>query len=352
MMKERKVTFMTAINEAMAQAMRRDESVILIGTDVAGGAEVDHLVHDDGRYDDAFGGVFGLSKGLVTEFGRERIIDTPIAEHGYFGAAVGAAATGLRPIAELMFNDFIGFALDPILNQGAKMRYMFGGKAKIPLTVRTVHGAGAGAAAQHSQTLYGMFGAIAGVKVVVPSNPYDAKGLMLAAIEDDNLVVFSEDKMLYGLKGEVPEEYYTIEIGKANIVREGTDLTIVAIGKMVQVAQEVAQTLEKDHIQVEVIDLRTIAPWDQETVLKSVEKTGRLIIIDESNPHNNTATDIASVVADKAFDYLDGPIKTVCAPNTPVPFASNLEKAYIPDAKKVLKVADELITDLKKVLVK
>jgi len=352
MMKERKVTFMTAINEAMAQAMRRDESVILIGTDVAGGAEVDHLVHDDGRYDDAFGGVFGLSKGLVTEFGRERIIDTPIAEHGYFGAAVGAAATGLRPIAELMFNDFIGFALDPILNQGAKMRYMFGGKAKIPLTVRTVHGAGAGAAAQHSQTLYGMFGAIAGVKVVVPSNPYDAKGLMLAAIEDDNLVVFSEDKMLYGLKGEVPEEYYTIEIGKANIVREGTDLTIVAIGKMVQVAQEVAQTLEKDHIQVEVIDLRTIAPWDQETVLKSVKKTGRLIIIDESNPHNNTATDIASVVVDKAFDYLDGPIKTVCAPNTPVPFASNLEKAYIPDAKKVLKVADELIADLKKVLVK
>jgi pyruvate dehydrogenase E1 component beta subunit len=348
-MTERKLTFMSAITEAMVQSMRKDEAVILIGTDVAGGAEVDHLVHEDGRYDDAFGGVFGLSKGMVTEFGRERVIDTPIAEHGYFGAAVGAAATGLRPIAELMFNDFVGFALDPILNQGAKMRYMFGGKAKIPLTVRTVHGAGAGAAAQHSQTLYGMFGAIPGVKVVVPSNPYDAKGLMLAAIEEDNVVVFSEDKMLYGMKGDVPEEYYTIEIGKANVVREGTELTIVAIGKMVQVAQEVADRLAKEDISVEVIDLRTIAPWDQETVLNSVEKTGRLIVIDESNPHNNTATDIASVVADKAFDYLDGPIKTVCAPNTPVPFAANLEKAYIPDADKVLKVADELIADLRKV---
>ena len=349
-MAERKVTFMTAINEAMFQAMKKDDTVILIGTDVAGGAEVDHLVQDDGRHDDAFGGVFGLSKGLVTEFGRGRVIDTPIAEHGYFSAAVGAAATGLRPIAELMFNDFVGFALDPILNQAAKMRYMFGGKAKIPLTVRTVHGAGAGAAAQHSQTLYGMFGAIPGVKVVVPSNPYDAKGLMLAAIEENNTVVFSEDKMLYGLKGHVPEEYYTIEIGKANVVREGSDLTIVAIGKMVQVAQEVADRLQPDGVEVEVIDLRTIAPWDQETVLESVKKTGRLIIIDESNPHNNTATDIAAVVADKAFDYLDGPIKTVCAPNTPVPFAANLERAYIPDAEKVLRVADEIIADLKKTL--
>ena len=349
-MAERKVTFMTAINEAMFQAMKKDDTVILIGTDVAGGAEVDHLVQDDGRHDDAFGGVFGLSKGLVTEFGRGRVIDTPIAEHGYFSAAVGAAATGLRPIAELMFNDFVGFALDPILNQAAKMRYMFGGKAKIPLTVRTVHGAGAGAAAQHSQTLYGMFGAIPGVKVVVPSNPYDAKGLMLAAIEENNTVVFSEDKMLYGLKGHVPEEYYTIEIGKANVVREGSDLTIVAIGKMVQVAQEVADRLQPDGVEVEVIDLRTIAPWDQETVLESVKKTGRLIVIDESNPHNNTATDIAAVVADKAFDYLDGPIKTVCAPNTPVPFAANLERAYIPDAEKVLRVADEIIADLKKAL--
>lgn len=338
---KRTITFMNAITEGMDMALEKDEKVILIGTDVAGGAEVDHLVNDD-----AYGGVFGVSKGFAAKFGRERIIDTPIAEHGYFGTAVGAAATGLRPIAELMFNDFVGFALDPILNQGAKMRYMFGGKAKIPLTVRTVHGAGAGAAAQHSQTLYGMFGAIPGVKVVVPSNPYDAKGLMLAAIEDDNLVVFSEDKTLYGKKGEVPEEYYTIEIGKARVTKEGEDLTIVAIGKMVQVALEVADELGKSGVSVEVIDLRTVAPWDEETVLESVKKTGRLIVVDEANPHNNTATDVASVMSDRAFDYLDGPIKTVCAPNTPVPFAANLEKAYIPDAAKVMRVAEELITDL------
>src|SRR5699024_1721723 len=314
---------------------------------VAGGADVDHLVQDDGRHDDAFGGVFGLSKGLVGKYGRERVIDTPIAEHGYFSAAVGAAATGLRPIAELMFNDFIGFALDPIFNQGAKMRYMFGGKAKIPMTVRTVHGAGVGAAAQHSQTLYGMFGAFPGIKVVVPSNPYDAKGLMLAAIEEDNVVVFSEDKAIYGIKGEVPEEYYTVEIGKANIVREGEDITIVAIGKMVQVALEVADRLDSDNVSVEVVDLRTVAPWDQSTVLRSVQQTGRLSLSDESNPHNTTATDIAAVVADEAFDYLDGPIKTVCAPNVPVPFATNLEQAYIPNADKVLRVAEELIFDLK-----
>lgn len=338
---KRTITFMNAITEGMDMALEKDEKVILIGTDVAGGAEVDHLVNDD-----AYGGVFGVSKGFAAKFGRKRIIDTPIAEHGYFGTAVGAAATGLRPIAELMFNDFVGFALDPILNQGAKMRYMFGGKAKIPLTVRTVHGAGAGAAAQHSQTLYGMFGAIPGVKVVVPSNPYDAKGLMLAAIEDDNLVVFSEDKTLYGKKGEVPEEYYTIEIGKARVTKEGEDLTIVAIGKMVQVALEVADELGKSGVSVEVIDLRTVAPWDEETVLESVKKTGRLIVVDEANPHNNTATDVASVMSDRAFDYLDGPIKTVCAPNTPVPFAANLEKAYIPDAAKVMRVAEELITDL------
>ncbi|KKE77921.1 alpha-ketoacid dehydrogenase subunit beta [Oceanobacillus caeni] len=346
-MAERKISFMNAITESMDMAMEKDDRVILIGTDVAGGAEVDHLIQDD-VYEDAFGGVFGLSKGLVGKYGRERVIDTPIAEHGYFSAAVGAAATGLRPISELMFNDFIGFALDPILNQGAKMRYMFGGKAKIPLTVRTVHGAGVGAAAQHSQTLYGMFGSIPGVKVVVPSNPYDAKGLMLAAIEEDNLIVFSEDKSIYGMKGEVPEEYYTVEIGKASVTKEGKDLTIVAIGKMVHVALEVAEGLEKDGVSIEVVDLRTVAPWDEETVLESVKKTGRLIVIDEANPHNNTATDVASVVADKAFDYLDGPIKTVCAPDTPVPFAANLEKAYIPDANKVLKVAEELIFDLKK----
>ncbi|COS23741.1 acetoin:2%2C6-dichlorophenolindophenol oxidoreductase subunit beta (Acetoin:DCPIP oxidoreductase-beta) (AO:DCPIP OR) (TPP-dependent acetoin dehydrogenase E1 subunit beta) [Streptococcus pneumoniae] len=246
-----------------------------------------------------------------------------------------------------MFNDFIGFGLDPILNQGAKMRYMFGGKAKIPLVVRTVHGAGAGAAAQHSQSLYNMFAAIPGVKVVVPSNPYDAKGLLNAAIEDDNLVVFSEDKTLLGQKGEVPEEHYKVEIGKANVVREGSDLSIVAIGKMVAVALETADQLAESNVSVEVIDLRSVSPWDKDTVLDSVKKTGRLIVIDESNPQCNVAGDVASVIGDIGFDYLDGPIKKVTAPDTPVPFAANLEEAYIPNTDKVLDVASELIDDLK-----
>jgi len=210
-----------------------------------------------------------------------------------------------------------------------------------------MHGAGASAAAQHSGSYYGMLGSIPGVKVVVPATPYDAKGLMLSAIEDNNLVMFFEDKTLYGTKGDVPDEYYTIPIGEAAIKRGGEDLTIVTIGKMLFVGLEVAEILEKDNVSVEVIDLRTVAPWDQETVIESVKKTGRLIVIDEANPHNNTATDIASVVSDRAFDYLDGTIKCVCAPNTPVPLAANLEKLYIPNADKVLREAAEIIDDLK-----
>lgn len=339
----REITYMAAVTEAIDQAMEKDETVILLGEDVAGGNTIEHLEGDE-----AWGGVFGLTKGIVGKYGRERVIDTPIAEQNYVGAGVGAAATGLRPIVELMFNDFIGYALDALLNQGSKMRYMFGGKAKIPMTLRTVHGAGASAAAQHSQSLYGMFGAIPGIKVVVPSNPYDAKGLLLAAVEDDNLVVFSEDKTLYGMKGNVPEEYYTVEIGKAKIIREGEDLSIVAIGKMVQIALEVADELEAADISVEVIDLVTVSPWDQETVLNSVKKTNRLIVIDEANPQSSTGHSISAVVGDKAFDYLDGPVKVITAPATPVPFASNLEKLYIPSKDRVLVEADEIIQDLRK----
>lgn len=335
---------MNAINEALDQAMEKDENVLLLGEDIAGGAGVPHLEETN---EDAWGGVMGVTKGLMPKYGRERVIDTPISEMGYMGAAVGMAVTGLRPVPELMFNDFIGFAFDAILGQGSKMRYMFGGKAKVPMTVRTMHGAGASAAAQHSGSYYGMLGSIPGVKVVVPATPYDAKGLLLAAIEDDNLVVFSEDKTLYGTKGDVPEEYYTIPIGEADVKREGEDLTIVTIGKMLFVGLEVAEILEKDHVSVEVIDLRTVAPWDQQTIIQSVKKTGRLIVIDEANPHNNTATDIASVISDKAFDYLDGPVKCICAPHTPVPFATNLEQLYIPDAQKVLKEAAEIIDDLR-----
>lgn len=340
----RQVLFMKAINEALDQAMEKDDTVVLLGEDIAGGVTVSHL---EGENQEAWGGVMGVTKGLMPKYGRDRVIDTPISEHGYMSASVGMALTGLRPVPELMFNDFVGFCFDALLGQGSKMRYMFGGKAKVPMTVRTMHGAGASAAAQHSGSYYGLFGSIPGIKVVVPATPYDAKGLLLSAIEDDNIVIFSEDKTLYGMKGEVPEEYYTVPIGKAEVKREGKDLTIVTIGKMLYVAYEVADKLEKDGISAEVIDLRTVAPWDKETVIESVKKTGRLIVVDEANPHNNTATDIAAVVTDEAFDYLDGPIKCVCAPNVPVPFATNLEQLYLPDAQKVLTVASELIEDLK-----
>ncbi|MBJ8349865.1 alpha-ketoacid dehydrogenase subunit beta [Streptococcus zalophi] len=340
----RQILFMKAINEALDQAMAKDDTVVLLGEDIAGGITVNHLENEN---QEAWGGVMGVTKGLMPKYGRDRVIDTPISEHGYMSASVGMALTGLRPVPELMFNDFIGFCFDALLGQGSKMRYMFGGKAKVPMTVRTMHGAGASAAAQHSGSYYGLFGSIPGIKVVVPATPYDAKGLLLSAIEDDNIVIFSEDKTLYGMKGDVPEDYYTVPIGKAEVKREGKDLTIVTIGKMLYVAFEVADMLEKDGISVEVIDLRTVAPWDKETIIESVKKTGRLIVVDEANPHNNTATDIASVVTDEAFDYLDGPIKCVCAPNVPVPFASNLEQMYIPDAQKVLTIASELIEDLK-----
>ncbi|SER99399.1 alpha-ketoacid dehydrogenase subunit beta [Salipaludibacillus aurantiacus] len=334
------ITFSEAIKEAMQLAMRKDENVILMGEDVAGGAEVDHLQDDE-----AWGGVMGVTGGLVQEFGRDRVLDTPIAEAGYIGAAVTNAATGMRPVAELMFNDFIGSCLDEVMNQGAKLRYMFGGKAKVPLTIRTMHGAGFRAAAQHSQSLYGMFTAIPGIKVVVPSTPYDAKGLLLAAIEDDDPVVFFEDKTLYNVKGEVPEGYYTIPLGKGEIKLPGNELTIVGIGKQVQTALDAAEQLTAKGIDAEVIDPRSLSPLDESIILDSVMKTGRLVIVDEANPRCNVATDIAALVADKGFDYLDAPIKRVTAPHCPVPFSPALEDIYLPSAEKILKVVSEMIED-------
>ncbi len=336
----RKISFSTAINEAMKLAMRQDENVVLMGEDVAGGAEVDHLMDDE-----AWGGVLGVTKGLVQEFGRDRVLDTPITEAGYVGCAMAAAATGLRPIAELMFNDFIGSCLDQVMNQGAKFRYMFGGKAQVPITIRTMHGAGFRAAAQHSQSLYAMFTHIPGLKVVVPSTPYEAKGLLLAAIADNDPVIFFEDKTLYNMTGEVPEGYYTIPLGKADIKREGTDLTIVAVGKQVHTALKAAEMLAKKGIEAEVVDPRSLSPLDEETILASVAKTNRLIVIDEANPRCSIATDIAALVADKGFDTLDAPIKRITAPHTPVPFSPPLEDLYLPSPQKVLEVVSELIGD-------
>ncbi|MCO7126782.1 alpha-ketoacid dehydrogenase subunit beta [Sporolactobacillus shoreicorticis] len=335
-----KMSYSEAINDAIRVAMRKDDDVILIGEDVAGGAEVDHL-QDQG----AWGGVFGVTKGIVEEFGRDRVIDTPIAEAGYMGAAVSAAATGLRPISELMFNDFIGSCLDEVMNQAAKFHYMFGGKAKVPLTIRTIDGAGFNAAAQHSQSLYALFTHIPGIKVVIPSNPYDMKGLLLSAIFDDDPVVVFEDKTLYGMKGEVGEGFYTIPFGKAEIKRAGNDLTIVGLGKQVYTALKAADKLAKKGFEAEVIDPRTLSPLDEDTIINSVKKTGRLIIVDEAYPRCSAATDIAAIVGDKAFDYLDAPIKRVTAPHAPVPFSPPLEKLYMPTPEKIIDAFSVMVGD-------
>ena len=333
-MAERQLSFSQALNEAMRQEMRRDPRVILMGEDVAGGANVEHL-----QGDDAWGGVLGVTKGLVKEFGRERVLDTPISESGFIGAAVGAAVTGLRPIAEMMFVGLMGVCFDQILNQGAKLRYMFGGKAKVPLVIRTIYGGGYRAAAQHSQVLYSLFTHIPGLKTVVPATPYDAKGLLISSIRDDDLVIFFEDITLGGMKGPVPEEPYTIPLGKADLKRPGTDVTIVAIGKMVHRALKAADELQKQGKSAEVIDPRTLSPFDEEMVLESVKKTGRLVVVDESHPRCSMAADIAALVADKGFDYLNGPIKTVTAPHTPVPFSPTLEDHYLPNPQKILEAA-------------
>ncbi|MEC2048715.1 alpha-ketoacid dehydrogenase subunit beta [Bacillus licheniformis] len=337
----REISMSAALNEAIKLAMRRDDHVILMGEDVAGGANVDHLQDDE-----AWGGVLGVTKGIVQEFGRERVLDTPISEAGYIGAAMAAASTGLRPIAELMFNDFIGTCLDQVLNQGAKFRYMFGGKAEVPITIRTTHGAGFRAAAQHSQSLYALFTSIPGLKVIVPSTPYDAKGLLLAAIEDQDPVIFFEDKTLYNMTGDVPEEYYTLPIGKADIKRKGADVTIVAIGKQVHTALQAAEQLSARGIEAEILDPRSLSPLDEEAVLASVEKTNRLVIVDEANPRCSIAADIASLAADKGFDSLDAPVKKVTAPHTPVPFSPPLEDLYLPTPEKVVNTVLEMLGEI------
>jgi pyruvate/2-oxoglutarate/acetoin dehydrogenase E1 component len=322
-------TMRDAINETLRQEMQRDPSVIIIGEDVVGG-----LGGTSGA-EEASGGAFGVHSGLVQEFGRERIIDTPITESAVIGAAGGAALTGLRPVAELMFVDFIGVCFDQILNQIAKFRYMFGGRAKVPVTIRTTIGAGFGAGPQHSQSLYAMFTAIPGLKCVLPSNPYDAKGLLAQAIRDDDPVVVFEHKMMYTDKCEVPDEPYVIPFGQANFTRRGDQATIVAFSRMVNVANQVADKLAKEGISVEVIDPRTTSPLDEDSILDSVEKTGRLVVVDESNPYCGMASEIAGLAACEAFDYLHAPVVKVTAPHTPVPATPGLEQAYIPSAAKI-----------------
>jgi pyruvate dehydrogenase E1 component beta subunit len=271
----------------------------------------------------------------MPEFGRERVLDTPISESSFIGAAAGAAATGLRPVAELMFVDFMGVCFDQIFNQAGKFRYMFGGKAVTPLVVRTMYGAGFRAASQHSQCLYPIFTHVPGLKVVLPSSPYEAKGLLIQAIRDDDPVIFFEHKVLYDDEEEVPDEPYTIPFGEANLTREGEDVTIVAFGRMVKFANQVADGLETDGISCTVLDPRTTSPLDADSILESVEETGRLVVVDEASPRCNMATDISALVAEKAFGALKAPIRMVTPPHTPVPFAPELEDLYIPSPEKI-----------------
>ena len=329
-------SYKEAINEAIAQEMKKDENVILIGEDVAGGAGTN-------GEQDAWGGVMGVTKGLLGQFGRERIIDTPITETAILGMASGAALTGLRPIAELMFVDFMGVCFDQILNQTAKFRYMFGGKAITPLTIRTMYGGGVRAASQHSQCLYPIFTHVPGIKVVIPSGPYEAKGLLIQSIRDNDPVIFLEHKAMYDLTEDVPDESYTIPFGEANFTREGKDITLIGMGKTVSLCNNAADLLKKDNVHATVLDLRTLSPLDEDSILESAEETGRVIIVDESSPRCNIATDISALICDKSFSYLKAPIKMISPPHTPVPFSPALEDIYMPDEQAIISTAKKIL---------
>ena len=329
-------SYRQAIGEALSQEMRRDPNVIVMGIDVGGGQGGTGATG-------AVGGVMGVTRGLYAEFGPNRVIDTPISESAIMGAASGAAVTGLRPVAELMFVDFVGVCFDQIYNQAAKFRYMFGGKATTPLVIRTMSGAGFRAGAQHSQTLAPLFTMVPGLKVVMPSNAYDAKGLLIQAIRDDDPVIFLESKVLYDTEAEVPDEAYRVPFGEANLIREGNDVTLVAFGAMVPRAIAAADRLAKDGIHADVLDPRTPSPLDVDSILESVHRTGKLVVIDESPPRCSLAADVAAIVAERGFETLKAPICTVTCPHTPVPFAPGLEDAYVPSAARIEEAARRVV---------
>jgi len=318
-----------SVNQALHQEMARDPRVIVLGEDVSGGAG------GTSGEREASGGIFGVTRGLLPKFGADRVIDTPISESAIVGAAAGAALAGLRPVAEIMFADFIGVCMDQLYNQIAKFRYMFGGKSTCPVVIRTAMGAGMNMGAQHSQTIYGLLTAIPGLKIVVPSNAYDAKGLMIQAIRDDDPVVFFEHKALYPRKSEVPEEPYTIAFGEANLLREGDDATVVALGRMVPFAEKALDALAKEGVKCDLVDPRTTSPLDEETILESVQNSGRLVLVDESPPRCSVAADIAALVVSRGFSSLKAPVMLVTAPHTPIPFSPALERAWVPGPQKI-----------------
>jgi pyruvate/2-oxoglutarate/acetoin dehydrogenase E1 component len=326
-MPSREISYREAIREAMVAAMREDESVFLMGEDVG-----------------VYGGAFGVSRGMVEEFGEERVVDTPISEAGFVGLCAGAALVGMRPIAEIQFSDFITHCMDQLVNQAAKLRYMFGGEGEVPMVVRTPGGAGTGAAAQHSQSLEAWFVHVPGLKVVMPSTPYDAKGLLHAAIEDPNPILFYEHKLLYNRKGDVPEEPYTVPLGEANVSREGEDVTVVAAGFVHRYALEAADALANDGVEAEVVDLRTLSPMDHETVARSVEKTGKLVVVEEDVKTAGWGAEIvARIVEGESFYALDRAPARVAGADVPIPYNKNLEAHIRPSSEKVVEAVKALL---------
>lgn len=323
----REITYRDALREALIEEMQRDKTVFLLGEDI-------------GLY---WGGAFKVTKELAKRFGVERVRDTPISESAIVGAAVGAAITGMRPVAEIMFGDLVTLAMDQIVNQAAKIHYMFGGQANVPLVIRTPFGGGVNIAAHHSQSLEAWFMHTPGLHVATPSTPYDAKGLLKTAIRDDNPVVFCEHKLLYPIKGLIPEEEFTIPFGSADIKREGADVTIVATMFMVHEALKAAETLERDNLSVEVVDPRTLIPLDKEAIVSSVKKTGHLIVVTEGCKTAGVGAEITAIVAEEAIDYLDAPIRRVAEPDTPIPFSPTLEKFVIPNEESIIKAVKEIV---------
>jgi len=325
----KEITFKQAITEAVDEEMARDPTVFLIGEDVR-----------------ALGAPRGEFKGLFEKYGPERVVDTPISETAILGSAIGAAITGMRPIANIMYANFLGVCGDELLNQLTQMRYMFGGKIKVPVTIVSYCGGGFSAAAQHSKTLYGWLMAVTGLKIVVPSTPYDLKGLLKTSIRDDNptIVLYHQLLLRRDIKSQIPEDEYTIPLGKADIKREGSDVTVVAWALMAHRALAVSTKLQEEKsLSIEVIDPRTLVPLDKQAIIDSVKKTGRLVIMDEEPKTGSVAAEIAAVVADEAFDFLDAPIKRVCAPDTPIPFSPVLEKFWMPDEEDLIKAVTEII---------
>jgi pyruvate/2-oxoglutarate/acetoin dehydrogenase E1 component len=322
-----RITYREALRQALREEMRRDSSVFLIGEDI-------------GRH---WGGAFKVTDGLAQEFGDERVRDAPISESAIVGTGVGAAITGMRPVAEIMFGDLTALAMDQIANQAAKIRYMFGGQASCPLVIRTPFGAGVNIASHHSQSLEAWFMHVPGLRVVVPSNPYDAKGLLKTAIRGSDPVFFCEHKLLYPVEGDVPEEEYTIPFGVAELKRKGSDVTVIATMYMVHKALNAAATLEAEGLKVEVIDPRTLTPLDKKAIVDSVKKTGRLVVVSEDCKTGGVSAEIASVVAEEAIDYLDAPIKRVTGLDTPIPFSPPLEQYVIPNEKTIIKAIKEVV---------